>query len=655
MPTDGDEVRWWRLVVLSAAAATAVAAAYAAAWRALRDPAVIFLRPEGTAVWVRPDRPFNGGPQLGPVDVHSEYRTTIECDSAVTGAVLSYRALRGAEIRLDGEVLASVPPRAQWDRWREVRSVELPPLAPGPHRIEAFVVNHNGPALWQAWCEPVGLSASSGWEARVSGIEWRPAKSVHAPWIPSTARQAPSLAEALRSRGWVLVAIFGGWLAVLAGLERRTRLVPTAEQPGRVAARVRWLIIGLWGLLAVNNELKLPFYGFDSKAHSDYMLFILQRRRIPFADDGWQMFQSPLYHLLGAAVFGPIAAFLRESYGWHAVRLLTMACGILQVEVCYRASRRVFPNRDDVQTLGAVVGGLMPMNVYLSQALGNEPLAGLLSGMTLAIGLGFLDGEYAARPKWWIALGLTWGLAMLAKATPVLLGAPLLVMCLRGAILRRMPPARITAAAAVILGGASAVCGWYYVRNWLVLGRPFVGGWDPARGIVWWQDPGYRTAEHFVCFGESLRHPVWAGYAGLWDGLYSTMWYDGYLLGTIWTSRPPWNGLLLICSAALALIPLGTMCAGGVRAAFTGRSSLRWAIGVSLLTIGVLLAAVVSLYLRLPVYSASKGTYLMGALPCFAILAGAGYDSLPDGRSRRFLQAGLLTWASCVYAAYFIV
>ena len=50
----------------------------------------------------------------------------------------------------------------------------------------------------------------------------------------------------------------------------------------------------------------------------------------------------------------------------------------------------------------------------------------------------------------------------------------------------------------------------------------------------------------------------------------------------------------------------------------------RWAMLFALSAIGIYLAAVVDLYIRLPVYRACKATYLLGLLPCIAVLAAAG-------------------------------
>ena len=43
------------------------------------------------------------------------------------------------------------------------------------------------------------------------------------------------------------------------------------------------------------------------------------------------------------------------------------------------ASRTVFPGRNDLQIIGTAVGGFLPLNIYISQVVGNEPLSGCLT------------------------------------------------------------------------------------------------------------------------------------------------------------------------------------------------------------------------------------------------------------------------------------
>jgi hypothetical protein len=68
------------------------------------------------------------------------------------------------------------------------------------------------------------------------------------------------------------------------------------------------------------------------------------------------------------------------------------------------------------------------------------------------------------------------------------------------------------------------------------------------------------------------------------------------------------------------------------------------------------IAAALSLYLRLPIYSCAKATYTLGLLPCFAILAAAGFGSVLKWTWSRALVNGWLVCAGAAfYAAYFVI
>src|SRR6185503_5955718 len=105
-------------------------------------------------------------------------------------------------------------------------------------------------------------------------------------------------------------------------------------------------------------------------------------------------------------------------------------------------------------------------------------------------------------------LGVLVGLAALTKATGLLL-APIVATVLlarrAGAENARWPR---VGSAATALGVALVVAGWFYARNWIHFGKPFVGGWDAAIGVRWWQDPSYRVPEQLFRFGFSLHTPI---------------------------------------------------------------------------------------------------------------------------------------------------
>ncbi|HID29625.1 MAG TPA: hypothetical protein EYP19_06415 [Desulfobacterales bacterium] len=207
---------------------------------------------------------------------------------------------------------------------------------------------------------------------------------------------------------------------------------------------------------------------------------------------------------------------------------------------------------------------------------------------------------------------------------------------------------------ALVLGVASLVAGWYYWRNWTQMGQFFIGGWDPSRGIVWWQDPGFRTLRQFFSFGESLFYPIYSAIAGVWDSLYSTLWMDGFLSGQDpHYEGPPWNYGFLLSSAWLSLLPSTAILLGIGVALFKPTRTQGALFSVS--CIFVYVAAILYLFLTVPIYTTAKATYTLGLIPCYAVLSAGGFEILTARPLLRAIVYGIVAcWAVDVYLAYFI-
>jgi len=325
------------------------------------------------------------------------------------------------------------------------------------------------------------------------------------------------------------------------------------------------------------------------------------------------------------------------------------------VEMVYRAARTAFPARDDLQVIATAVGGFLPMTVYMSHYVSNEPLAALLTAAVVVAAFRLLAEPTSAGSRTGFGLGLVFGLAVLAKVTSLLL-LPLLVGVLVRVAQRRSGSLRAAGAPLFRFGMASAgVAGWYFVRNWIALGSFYLGGWDPSRGNAWNQDPGYRIPQDLLTFGESLSHPIYAVFSGLWDGLYATFWLDGFLgSSTFVVAAPPWRyGYAAAC--ALLAVPLTVAgIAGAVRACRVPRNPTEETLLFSAAAVLVYLAAIAALFVSLPVYSTVKSTYALGLAPCYGVLFAWGIDLLPRGRAVRALVAGyLVAWLAFVFRAYF--
>jgi Dolichyl-phosphate-mannose-protein mannosyltransferase len=656
-----------------------VALVAGAAWRIRRlanDPQVYFLSDEAGAEWIRADEPFSLS-TYPLTALETTFQYTFTTQQPVDDAQLIVRAFDSAIVKLDGVALD----HGKWDtdEWKKSRIVRL------PHRVDAGrhvlqvsvskIASH--PCLW-AHCDALGIRTGSSWQASARAEPFQPAVSVSQLGSPDVAREYPSVWESFRAIAPWLAGIFCVsfvwtlWNSQARGLlvnQTCWRLTPS---------RVRWLLLAGWVVLGLNNMWRVRTdMGFDVQQHYEYVVFISQYRALPLATDGWQMFQPPLFYLIATPCYSLFNFCFDETVVLKLMRFLPLLCGIAQIEIVYRAARVVFPDKDDLQIIAATVGGLLPMQIEIAQVFGNEPLAGCLTaGLILLCFRLLVEPSKRRSNRLFVGLGVLSGLAVLSKLTPVLL-APLIALVViwqgrfevprianapsdqvgKGLAIRTEPGT--WGAGFIRLGIVAAVCAvtaaWYFVRNWVYLGKPVIFGGTPESGYVWWQDPGYRTWQQLTTLGTAFRHPVYAGTRGLWDSLYSTMWLDGSISGTMLApDGVPWNLRWMEAGAWLALVPMGLMIVGVLSVWGNQSAGTRRALLFAIAAILIYLAAIIDLYVRLPIYSTAKATYMVGLVPCFAVLTAAGAAPFLRYRLLRALVFSLLTcWAVAAYVAYF--
>jgi len=616
--------------------------------KASTDPAVPFLAPVKEAQWIHLKRPFHLG--IWRDDEVISYRRQFTVRQEIALAKLTVRALRSAQVYLDGRLIMPFSPI---ENWKHFSSLDLQGLlAPGTHELRVIVRNKNGPAVLNAFSKELAISTGPEWEASIDGVTWGPTTPVGERGPLALAERFPSTFTSFRDLFPFHMTVFAISFALI--LSFRSDAKHWLVTP----PMVRWLMVGALGLLAANNISKVPLHvGFDVQGHYDYISYITNKGRIPLATEGWQMFQSPLYYLLSAALQLMLSNLFSAETVAFILRVIPLASGVLQVELAYRAVRYVFPERADLQMMGTMIGGLLPMNLYISQVVGNEPLAGVLSAGVIVMGLGLLYSVTSPIPRRKVVLlGAVLGLAVLTKVTAAVL-IPITLIVLIYVMIRRETPVKLVVGAVLsVLIIVIVVSGWYYLRNWIELGRPFVGGWDPVRQIVWWQDPGYRTISDFVSFGRSLSQPVFSAIFGFWDAVYSTFWLDGFLSSIIsYKHRPPWNYRFMLSGALLSLLPAMGILFGFVRAVAM-RKGTRPGQLMSAYCIALFYSVLLSLYLAVPIYSTAKATYTVGLIPCYAILSVTGLDILAKNRYLgAALKALLICWAVTVYFSYFVV
>jgi hypothetical protein len=594
------------------------------------DPDVVFLNAPSSARWLRAPAPaWLGTHSFSPR--YSRFRSRFRSPKEGLDGNLVLRASEASEVFLDGRVVLSADVSSEGPRGERRAALRAPS---GAHELLVIVMSFRGPPLLRASVPGI---ETANWEASSDGgLTWSAAQDAQTPMTSHEFDALPSAASGFL-RTFIFVAPFlllGAWLA--RGLSR-------PESAARIDAGALVCCCVAWTVLAVAAFFRLhPGVGYDSYEHVDYVRRLVEIGRMPGPGEGWQTFQAPFYYLTSVPLWLWARRLGSEATSW--LRLPSLLSGFLLGLSCRWFVRAARPGVEPTLA-GSLFGWFWPASLIAAQAPSNEPLAGALSALFLAACAQSSASKARPRAGEAFLLGALLGAAFLTKATAVLV-VPSGAFLLWGR-LRREGPAGAARWFLIFAAAAFATGGWFYARSWILYGAPFVAGWNPARGIQWWQDPGCRSAGDFLRFGAALSRPFYSGLNGFWDSLYSTFWTDGWLSGVIsagaiaprpagWLAAGAWWGLL-----PTALIALGAARALRRTDAPSGAALLGPASG---------LKALLWLFLTVPVYSTVKASYLLGLAPLFALLLADGLDAL-SGSARVAAWAGLVAWAAAAFRA----
>jgi len=559
--------------------------------------------------------------------------------------------MRRANIKINGAPILSQSTR----NWKEIASVDLAQqLRAGTNVIEARVFNHNGPpALWLNLATgQLNLRTDQSWEVSYAGSSWRPAAL-------ATAAKTPGPGNLLAGNQHTFGAVKKNWplwiiLFAIASVVTLLWNIASKQSTARWRERILLLVLaGLWLALCWNNARLLPFHaGFDAPEHLEYITYIQEHRAFPLPTDGLEMYQPPLYYFIGAAALSACKLSINDPESVVVLRLLGVFLGIAQFVLVFLSLRLLLPVR--AAFIGLLLAAFLPMHLYLAQYVTNEMLAATLATAALYLCLRLLKSG-APRASQFAWLGVALGATILTKVTGILL-LPIVIAALAG----RLRGARASTAIAVrnlglLVAMCFVVCGWQYARIWIRFGTPLVGNWDVISGFSWWQDPGYHTAVDYLRFGRSLIHPLFSGFAGFADGIYSTLWGDA-LCGGASSLTVAWNHQPLLAGYLWALIPTALIVIGAVVAIvqFVQKpsSELFLLIGFSAL----LMLGLIFMTLKIPSYAQAKAFYALSAIMPLCFFGALGWETLTHGSERlRFVVGTLvLVWVLNSFATYWI-
>lgn len=612
------------------------------AWKCWRDPRINFLPPDGRAQWVVFPAPFDPSAHtIARIDTVFRRDFSIESPHH---SELWVRAAKQFQVRINGALLI-LPPG---NNWKNVCRADVTRwLRPGNNRIEARVYSDDcPPCLWLLLHgNGVEIRTDSQWTASCAGSDWRTVASAAEPPLagpgnPAGGSEQPWAALKRVWPSWLCFTVVAFLLYQLCGWWINRNVKAPVELCGPLAIGLLSILAILWLALFANNARMMPFIvGFDAQAHADYIKYVQERHALPLPNEGYEMFQPPLYYTLAAIALACTHLSIANHLGVLLLRFATTLLGITNFILVLLSLRCLFPSKPVKQLVGVLFAAFLPMQLYLSHFVTNETLAATL--MTAGLFLALRGpGSDKSRGVEYLLPGLVLGLAMLAKTTAVLLFPAIIVASLVKSTSPRQQLGTRLWKIFLTVGVSLIICGWHYLRIWRQFGQPFVGNWEDTTGFRWWQDPGFRTLPDYVRFGCSWIHPFFSSVCGVADGIYSTLWGDGLLSGTSSLDlRLPWNYNLMAAGYLPAVIATAVIILGfgvAVRASLLQRST-SW---IVLLTFcGSVLAGFIFMTVRVPSYAQVKAFYALSLLVPLSCFAAAGWELVT--RNKMILQIGL--------------
>lgn len=373
-------------------------------------------------------------------------------------------------------------------------------------------------------------------------------------------------------------------------------------------------------IMQVHNVSLYPVQkGFDGLDHLQYVRMITQERRIPLANEGWEMYQPPLYYFIATAL--PTA---------KAVQCIGFLVWLGFCVLSYIFVRKQFAERIYAYIAMFLVASL-PMVLYLTPMVSNEFFSGLLMSIVLAYYICTVDAEKASTLRSDVILGILLGLALLSKATSVVLAVSI---CVDVFASQKFDLQKTVHRLRWVLSIAFLISGWFYIRNLYYFGNPLPSSVDFLPSTVFNQDPGYRDWRFFLDPSGFLKLDIsYAHHYSLWAGTYFSWFYDGHnaLLPVQEFSKA---GIALV----LASVPITMLTIRGVIKAW-GKDMQRHRI--LMIYPSLLFMAFIAYNFRLPYYSTVKAIFLTSTIIPWVYYTIYGLRTLP--------KKWYVKWVLCVF------
>jgi hypothetical protein len=412
--------------------------------------------------------------------------------------------------------------------------------------------------------------------------------------------------------------------------------------------------------------------------HYEPILLFLNTGEIPDKFACFQCYQPPVFYAV-SALFGKI--FLGLGAGTPALfkflQFINCLFDVLTVWVAYLIMRRL-PLSGFARTIAFGTLALLPRHIYMAAMHGNDTLAYLLVALSLYLLLFIV--ERRDRPIHLVLLSVAISAALFTKYTTfALLPAVALTLLMLLAPPFGLKLKQVAAKGALVLLLPLVLFTGYMAHNQQQYGTPLPYNdriYDPATKQP--RDPGgadFTSFKPWLFVESPYLKP--GQVSSFWTLVYSSMWFDtepkflmfmdsdrywwiGYyqwLQGGAPYPEQPRQGSSMFMSVGSALESLGLvplfLGVSGI-AVLLGRLLARreWLDFSRYQMFLVLMlcnaAGIILLAMKMPVFTAMKGSYLLNSLPAFGVLIALGVSYWERYRPAKLVM-------SCLFSALFLV
>ena len=547
---------------------------------------------------------------------------------------LHIKALRYYHLYVN-EVYISVD-SSQRKNWK--KEIQIPItgiLKKGINTIRVEVLNPLGPSLLCLYVEGLkeSISTDRTWKVSFGGDPYAQALLADDTRLYTEFLTVPTPFQDLMKKERILPFLFAlsVILYVVGHFFFRTHSARVLPLLALIGITTAWIFIFLTKILRIE-----PGIGFDAPHHLEYIDYILKNKSFPLAIQGWSMFHPPLFYFLSAGLLEMLKPLLGLVRPFSILKAIPFLCGLGNVWVAYFIGREIFRNNPFMILWVVLSAGMIPMNIYMSAYVANEPLLAFLISLSFLVALQILRNPGAPLRKM-ILLGVLLSLALLTKIT-----ALVFIIVISGflvakfVLIDRLSLKRVAGSIGFIYLLIIAIAGWYFIRNFINLGNFLVVNWG-LPGQLWWQDPGFHTIQYYLGFGETFKHPYYSGFHSFGDAIYSTFWGDGYVAGLVFLRdrHAMWNYDLMSIVYLLA-IPATVIFVLGlfrtIKMAFREKE-LGCRIIMSFLLLSLYAVGLFILYstLKIPIYGQAKAFYGLSVIGPVSVIFALGLGAVHTG------------------------